>query len=200
MHNISFEEYKVKYPEADMGAPNLQAKKPYVKNDNRLFGKKKKINIRDENGDPVSNFEMSAPIYLRLRKFKSDYGITYTAAIDKLLEIFYKLKDHPIVQETMGSEHLNEVDELPENFVPQHREILQQLLVKYELMVQDAVKDGNIKEVSAHLERLAKINTILPELEKSYQSNADTKIRKIVEDRKMICRNYLPRIVESLNG
>lgn len=199
----STKEYLTDFPDAEIGAPNLQRKEIVYRDRARIkaiAGGSRKISLKDDTGEgPDGSLEVSQNVYLRLRKFKTDYELSFGAAIDKLLELYYKLKDNPVTQEVMGK-RIYELDDMPEDFVPQHREILQQLLIKYENMIADEIKKGDLKNLSTHLERLAKINTVLPELEKSYQTNMDIKIKRVIESRKAVCKNKIPEIVNSVNA
>ena len=39
---------------------------------------------------------------------------------------------------------------------------------------------------------MAKINAMLPELEKSFKSSIDEQIERLITKRKAVCKNYLP--------
>ena len=78
---------------------------------------------------------------------------------------------------------------LPKDFIPQHRDKLQNILT---ILEEKAFEEKDPVKLASLTDKIIKINLALPQLEKTDESLVDLKIKEIVEKRKLVFANSLP--------
>jgi hypothetical protein len=183
-HNITLSQYKEQFPDAEIGKPRSNGD-PLKKEDTKPY------NIAWVEGDgDYRVLRANQSVYLKFREFKEKHKWSVRECILKLIE-FWEQNEESESARMIAANIPKSRYGLPEDFIPQHREKLQNMLLILEDM---AIKERDPQKLAMLAEKITRINQVLPQLEKSYDTTADLKIQEIVEKRKMICRNHLPEL------
>ena len=175
-HGMTISEYKKQFP----GEPisDLQVKRKIEKEFTST------IHIREKDGS-VFTLHVDEYTSKRFKKYRELKGWTVTDAINTLI-------DHDIAYERL-KEKQRKKRKKPSttkiNLAKAHREELEEILKVLEQRVKE---ERDVAKMAAIAEKIARINAILPELEKSFKSSIDEQIEKLIIKRKAICKNYLP--------
>ena len=190
-HGLTLAEYKEKFPGVDIGRPMASDNKyiekvtyenPHEKKDKEFLS----LNIKEEGNLKILRPEKSA--YVRFRDLKSRTGWTVSQTIHTLVDFYEKYENDEGTK--IAIEQMKHASTgLPKDFIPQHRDKLQNILTILEEM---AFNEKDPAKLASLTDKIIKINLALPQLEKTDESLVDLKIKEIVEKRKMIFANNLP--------
>jgi len=176
-HGLTVEEYKKQFP----GEPisDLQVREQIAKEFTST------IHIREGDGS-VFTLHVDEYTSKRFKKYRELKGWSVTDAINNLI-------DHDIAYEKL-KERLNKkkgkkLITSNINLAKLHREELEEVL---KILEQRVKLEKDATKIAAIAEKMAKINIILPELEKSFKTSIDEQIERLIIKRKAICKNYLP--------
>jgi len=185
-HGLTMQEYKEKYPDAKI-----------VTNPKRKVKGKEKTTSPENQvaGVPIYENETrvtlmaKVPTAQRFKEYRETWGWTIPEAINTLID--HDIEYNKILSEKEEEEKLKRLagEELPSNFTTFHRDQLQKLL---KILEEKAYREEDTTKLANITDKIAKINQILPTLDKSYESEIDQKIEEIISKRKAICYNYLP--------
>lgn len=115
-------------------------------------------------------------------------------AISALLTLWHENEDSEIVktiiQRIDGGQRLAHIDPNPARY---HHEKLEEAIRDLEQAIKN---ETNPLRKAQEIKALGEVNKIRAELEKTYLTVTDEKIERLIENRKLICRNYLPKLLE----
>ena len=190
-HDMTVEQYREQYPDADMGSTRSSSTKYHnlVDYDNPL-GKEKKeflsLNVVEKGKLDILRPEKAA--YVRFRELRTRVGWTVSETLHTLIDFYEKYENDEgtkIAIDNMKSA----TSGLPKDFIPQHRDKLQNILT---ILEENAFEERDPVKLASLTDKIIKINLALPQLEKTDESLVDLKIKEIVEKRKLVFANSLP--------
>jgi len=184
-HNLTTKEYIEKYPDASLKSKEI---KPVKKIKQRFKIDKPKLAALPvyEAGERW-NIPCNVPTKIRFKNYREEKGWTILEALNKLID--HDIELDKLKEKQKESEDLKKITEdLPENFTAFHRDQLQRIL---KVLEEKAFNEMDTSKLATIADKIAKINQILPTLDRSYDSDVDAKIRELTEKRKAICLNYL---------
>lgn len=190
-HGLTLAEYKEKYPGVDVGQPRASDdkydRKVAYENPNEKQNKDfLSLNVREDGNLKILRPEKTA--YVRFRTLKQRSGWTVSETLHTLMDFYEKYENDEGTK--IAIEQMKHASTgLPKDFIPQHRDKLQNILTILEEM---AFAEKDPAKLAMLTEKIIKINLALPQLEKTDESLVDLKIKEVVEKRKLIFTNSLP--------
>ena len=185
-HGISVAEYHEKYPDAPLRSTD---KAPVKQTQSKFKKGKEKFAVIPlyENGK-TGSIASNVPTNRRFKNHREERGWTVIQCLNNLMDHDVELEKLKIEQKE--ADDIKKItDDLPGNFTSYHRDELQRLL---KILEEKAKQEHDVMKLSTIVDKIAKINLVMPQLDKSYTSDIDKKILDITEKRKAICKGYLP--------
>jgi len=179
-HGITLQKYKETYPDDDLGTGRkLRREKKSTKKWGRLSV--------GEDGK-VGSLQLEVEVLKRFKIFREDRKMSVSDMMNKFMDI-YEEYEKKYDLEKIIEKVTKDSKATSKDFILGHREKLQQILMVLE---ERALSESNTTTLANLADKIARINQVLPQLEKSYSTDLDKKIEEMVEHRKQICRNWLP--------
>ena len=192
-HGMTMDEYQETYPDANIGNSRTSGidYKRMVSYENPQEKKNAEyvsLNIVEDGNLRIVRPTKSA--YIKFQTLKKRRGWTIAETLHNLVDFFEKHENEEGAE--IAIEHLRHASTgLPKDFIPQHRDKLQNIL---SMLEEKAFEEKDPSKLASLTDKIIKINLALPQLEKSDESLVDLKIKEIMEKRKMIFANSLPEL------
>lgn len=190
-HGMTVEQYREKYPDADMGSTRSSSMEYKHLLDYNTPNKKEtkeflSLNIVENGKLDILRPEKSA--YVRFRELRTRVGWTVSETLHTLID-FYEKYENDEGTKIAIDQMKTATSGLPKDFIPQHRDKLQNIL---SILEEKAFAEKDPAKLASLTDKIIKINLALPQLEKTDESLVDLKIKEIVEKRKLVFANSLP--------
>ena len=190
-HGMTIKQYQEQYPDADMGSTRSSSTKYHemVTYDNPIKSSSKEflsLNIVENGKLDILRPEKSA--YVRFRELRTRVGWTVSETLHTLIDFYEKYENDEGTKIAIDQMKYASSG-LPKDFIPQHRDKLQNILT---ILEEKAFAEKDPVKLASLTDKIIKINLALPQLEKTDESLVDLKIKEIVEKRKLVFANSLP--------
>lgn len=179
-HGWTLEAYKKKWPEAELGTGRKLSRK---KKPTKKWGR---LSVGEDG--KVGGLQLEVEVLKRFKIFREERKMSTSDMLNSFMDVYEKYEENSELDKII-EKTTKDSKAVPKDFILGHRDKLQQLLM---ILEERALHESNTTTLANLTDKIARINQILPQLEKSYSSDLDKKIEEMIESRKQICRNWLP--------
>lgn len=197
IHGYSkLEDFKKDYPDQKFGdSRGHEWKRKRAGRPTKREEDKANVLLGFHDGEKVVGLKFPRSEFKWFVRFKEEYNWDSRTALRALLTLWYENSDSEIVKtltsRIRGGEKLSDITINP---MKHHFDKLEELMRDLEEKIK-LEQDPN--KQAQEIKSLAEVNKTRAELEKLYKSASDDRIQNLVENQKLICKNYLPKLLES---